>query len=290
VKALAHRGERGSALLVGAVCAACMMGMLGLAVDLGRMYIARNEAQAHVDSAALEAALMLDGTDAGLEAARAAVAGNGNRWHLGNARFEKTRTEFSSSADGPWEAAPPAAEVRFVRVRAEVAPPLYFVPVVSRERRGHVVAAAVAGQTPRTNFREGVLAWACEAPDARDEVHFGLAPGGACALTPMNGEAPGERRRLEDRARQDTDVESPGYAEYEAKGAGNGRRLVLAPVVTAAPQGRVLGYRGFFLPPPGKFADTVEGPVVAEYTGNHTQGRSRRGAGGPGAFVVRLMR
>ncbi len=266
-----------------------MMGMLGLAVDLGHMFIARNEAQAHVDSAALEAALMLDGTDAGLEAARAAVEANGNRWRLGRARFEKTRTEFAASAEGPWETAPPAAEIRFVRVRAEVAPPLYFVPVVSRERRGHVVAGAVAGQTPRTSFREGVLAWACEAPDAGDEIHFGLAPGGVCTLTPMNGEAPGQRQSLEDRARRDTDTESLRYAEYEAKGVGNGRRLVPAPVVSGPPQSRVLGYRGFFLPPPGEPGRAAEGPVAAEYVGNHTQGRSRRGAGGPGAFVVRLM-
>jgi uncharacterized membrane protein len=39
-----------------------LLGMVGLAIDLGRMYIAKSEAQSFVDSAALAAAAQLNGT------------------------------------------------------------------------------------------------------------------------------------------------------------------------------------------------------------------------------------
>jgi uncharacterized membrane protein len=38
------------------VCAVVLFGMAGLAIDLGRMYITKNEAQSYADSAALYAA------------------------------------------------------------------------------------------------------------------------------------------------------------------------------------------------------------------------------------------
>ena len=42
-----------------------LIGVLALCVDLGRMYIAKNELQAYSDAAALSANRELDGTDAG---------------------------------------------------------------------------------------------------------------------------------------------------------------------------------------------------------------------------------
>ena len=46
------KGERGFTLMVAGACAVVIVGVLGLAVDLGRILIVRNEAQVVADSAA----------------------------------------------------------------------------------------------------------------------------------------------------------------------------------------------------------------------------------------------
>jgi type II secretory pathway pseudopilin PulG len=51
-----RRGERGFVLLVMGVTAVVVAGILGLAMDVGRTYITKNEAQAFADAAALAAA------------------------------------------------------------------------------------------------------------------------------------------------------------------------------------------------------------------------------------------
>ena len=94
-----------------------LLAMMGLAFDLGRIYIARNEAQVFCDAAAMTAASKLDGTRAGLDKAREAVGKLPMRWNLGTKEFRGVVTEFS--ADGAkWENSPDAASVKFVRVTA----------------------------------------------------------------------------------------------------------------------------------------------------------------------------
>jgi len=161
-----------------------MVAMLGLSVDLGRMYIARNEAQAYVDSAALSAALELDGSLTGLQRARDAVAASTNRWHLATAAFAGTQTKFSTAQAGPWDANPAsAAGVRFVRVWATTDPPLYFIPIVTASNRGQVNAVAVAGQVRQTYYREGSFPFSPIAHDPASPT-FGLVPRGG----PNSGE------------------------------------------------------------------------------------------------------
>ena len=60
-----------------------LLAMVGMAFDLGRIYIARNEAQVFTDAAAMTAATKLDGTSDGLQRARQAVAHLPMRWNLG---------------------------------------------------------------------------------------------------------------------------------------------------------------------------------------------------------------
>ena len=87
------------------VCMFLLLAVVGMAFDLGRVYIARNEAQIFADAASMAAAKQLDGTAAGLDRARAAVAAMPNRWNLGTEDFSGVVTEFS--ADGQqWEAEP----------------------------------------------------------------------------------------------------------------------------------------------------------------------------------------
>ena len=62
-----------------------MTGMLGMAFDIGRMYIAKSELQSFADSAALAAALRLDGQSTGITRARNEVSTmrSAYRWNLG---------------------------------------------------------------------------------------------------------------------------------------------------------------------------------------------------------------
>src|SRR5579871_5520395 len=69
--AVRRRSERGFSLILIAVCAVVLFGMFGLAYDLGRIFIAKNELQTFVDQAALAGANQLDGTKVGVEAANA---------------------------------------------------------------------------------------------------------------------------------------------------------------------------------------------------------------------------
>ena len=120
-----------------------MLATLGMAFDFGRIYIARNEAQIFTDAAALTAAQKLDGTAAGLDTARAAVARLPNRWNLGTASFTGVVVEFS--ADGTkWDVAPsdpatlayarvtaPSNEVEITFLRAVGGPESFTVPAHS---------------------------------------------------------------------------------------------------------------------------------------------------------------
>ena len=64
-----RRGERGFSLALLGVCMFVMLGILGLAFDMGRMFITRNELQTFCDASALGAVHQLDGTQAGVQSA-----------------------------------------------------------------------------------------------------------------------------------------------------------------------------------------------------------------------------
>jgi uncharacterized membrane protein len=120
-----------------------LLAMVGMAFDLGRIYIARNEAQVFTDSAAMTAVTKLDGTSAGLARAREAVAHLPMRWNLGTQPFTGVVIEFS--VDGAnWERDPkdasglamarvtaPANGVEIVFLRAVGGPKAFTVPARS---------------------------------------------------------------------------------------------------------------------------------------------------------------
>lgn len=122
------------------VCMFLLLAVVGMAFDLGRVYIARNEAQIFADAASMSAAKQLDGTAAGLDRARAAVTALPNRWNLGTEDFRGVVIEFS--ADGKqWEAEPkdlkalhyarvtaPDNHVAIMFLRAVGGPPSFTVP------------------------------------------------------------------------------------------------------------------------------------------------------------------
>src|SRR5437764_11587513 len=75
--------RRGFVLVTMALTTVGIFGVVGLAVDGGRMLIAKNEMQVYTDSAALAAAMALNGTPAGLTQAITAVTNSQNRWNFG---------------------------------------------------------------------------------------------------------------------------------------------------------------------------------------------------------------
>ena len=74
--------------------------MAGLAFDIGRMYITKNEAQSYADSVSLFAAQQLDGTTAGIARADNAAINTPNAWNFATTAFDSAKTIIEYSADG----------------------------------------------------------------------------------------------------------------------------------------------------------------------------------------------
>jgi uncharacterized membrane protein len=110
------KSDRGFVLIAMAGSMFLLLAVMGLAFDLGRIYIARNEAQVFTDAAAMAAAGKLDGTADGLARAREAATRLPMRWNLGTKEFTGVAIEFST--DGTtWESNPrEAAAMTFARV------------------------------------------------------------------------------------------------------------------------------------------------------------------------------
>jgi uncharacterized membrane protein len=141
--------ERGFVLIAMSVSMFLLLAVIGLAFDLGRVYIARNEAQMFADAAAMTAAARLDGTPAGLTTAREDVARLPMRWNLGTEEFRGVAIEFS--ADGShWEKDPnDTAAIRFARVTApDNNLEITFLRAVGGPQTQNVAAYAVAAVNP----------------------------------------------------------------------------------------------------------------------------------------------
>ena len=143
------RNRGGFILIAMSVCMFLLLAVIGMAFDLGRVYIARNEAQIFTDAASMAAAKQLDGTAAGLARAQAAVSALPNRWNLGTQDFSGVVTEFS--ADGKrWDAQPKdLKELHYARVTApDNHVTIMFLRAVGGPPSFTVPARAVASTNP----------------------------------------------------------------------------------------------------------------------------------------------
>ena len=166
--------NRGFTLVSIALSIGCLVGMMGMAFDLGRVYVARNEAQTFTDSAALTAAAKLNGKVSGITAAVNSIASNPNRWDFSSRGFSGVVTEFSSNRVS-WIAAPTdeatASSIKFVRVTApanSVAINFIGAIVPSAARTLNVVARSTAGIQAPTSLSQGVFPFAPIAANAAD--------------------------------------------------------------------------------------------------------------------------
>jgi len=154
--------QRGSIMITTAVSLFVLMGMLGLSIDLGRVYIAKNEAQAFADITAVAAARNLNGKQSGITAAGAEVtdSATNNKWNFNTTTFGSNATtspaptvEYATTATGPWVAAPGGSVTNYAFVRVTVTPSvnLAFLPAVGTALTQQVTGRAVAGVIPQPN-------------------------------------------------------------------------------------------------------------------------------------------
>jgi uncharacterized membrane protein len=161
----ARERSRGFTMAVTAAGLFMLVGMLGLAVDLGRIFIVKSEGQAYADIAAMAAARKLDGKSSGITAARTEVTSSTNKYLFGTTSFTDsirtvefaTKTAGSSGSTGAcaavtWTASPTSPYTNYGCVRVTVRPPvnLSFMPVLGTGYTQTVTSQAVAGVVPET--------------------------------------------------------------------------------------------------------------------------------------------
>ncbi|HBY64710.1 MAG TPA: hypothetical protein DEH78_33230 [Solibacterales bacterium] len=169
--------QRGYVLVVTMVSALALLGAAGLAVDMGKLYIAKSELQNIADAASVAAALELDGTAAGLTRAKAAAGATGLKWNFNSTTVTAPSVEFANSGAGPWSANPgTAVGYRWARVSVTQNVKMFFLPVITAKLETPVNSRSAAAQVARTTWREGLFPFS---PFAHNNTppYFGLTVG-----------------------------------------------------------------------------------------------------------------
>jgi hypothetical protein len=174
----AHKSaKQGFVLITMAAVAAGLIGAMGLAIDMGRLFIAKNETQAYCDAGSLAAALQLDGTSAGITRATAAAESVGNTWNMDTANISTVSVDFAPAQSGPWSTSPSApAGYIYARVRASVQVPLYFLSVVNKQYTQEVDSLAKSAQIAITYFPAGLSPYTAVSTNTTGP-NFGLTVG-----------------------------------------------------------------------------------------------------------------
>jgi Flp pilus assembly protein TadG len=193
-----RQNQRGYVLIMITGLAIVLLAATGLAIDMGRLMLAKSETQAYVDAAALAAARELDGKTTGITAAQNAVTATANSWNMNTDAINTATVEFATSSTGTWLTSPnPATGYIYARVRLTVAPRLYFMPalltrymasVPSSRYTQDVVSRAIAGQISITSFKKGAGPYTAVSTNPTGP-NFGLTVGSSYTIQwpPQNG-------------------------------------------------------------------------------------------------------
>ena len=193
-------GERGFSLLFTVLWLAVMLGMLGLAVDLGRMFIFKNELQTFADASALAACSKLDGSATGVIAANnvATVGPLGgtvpNGWNFDTVTISSVTTTYAATFSGTYDSYATASTTspnsyRFLNLTASATMPMYLLAVLPGIAQQYTITAnAVAGQMAASGISQAGLApFAPDAHDPTDTTNFGWTSGLQYSLKWGNG-------------------------------------------------------------------------------------------------------
>ena len=134
--------RRGFVLFTAALSAVAILGMMGLCMDLARLYIAKNELQNYADAAAIAATNRLDGTTTGISNATTEATTNVNKWFFDTTSVGTVTVDFATSPTGAFASSPnPATGYAFTRVQAQGTLPLYFMSIFSNVGATYNVSA-----------------------------------------------------------------------------------------------------------------------------------------------------
>src|SRR5213596_632916 len=122
-----RRKKAGFVLVTAGLSIVALIGMMGLAVDLGRMYIAKSEVQTFADLTAIAATRQLDGSDAGVTRARQQVSGSQMKWNFSTQPFTQNTVLFSSDGISWNNGSTDVTHLKYVYVTRTVAIDLYFI-------------------------------------------------------------------------------------------------------------------------------------------------------------------
>src|SRR5437899_10858097 len=91
-------GRTGFTLIASSLCVASLFGMIGLAVDMGRVLITKNETQSFTDTAAMAAVRKLDGISF-TDARNAVTKNTKNQWHMGTTVYTASGENTTSTGE-----------------------------------------------------------------------------------------------------------------------------------------------------------------------------------------------
>jgi hypothetical protein len=195
-----QRKQRGFSLLLLALTTGVMLGCVGMAIDIGRLFIYRTELQTFADASALAAITKMDGTQSGVTGANGvATAGPlgttvPNGYHFDTTVVSNITTGYSSTLAGSYDSYATASSAatntyRFLRVTASADAPLTFLQAIPGMRSTFTLSTyATAGQKGMAAAANGVLLpFAPDAHNPSDTKNFGFTPGGVYTLKWGNG-------------------------------------------------------------------------------------------------------
>jgi Flp pilus assembly protein TadG len=194
------RGEQGFSLIMLSLAAFVMIGMIGLATDVGRMFILKNELQMFADASAMAAVSHMDGSQTGIQGANAvATAGplgttKPNGYNFDTVAISNVTTGYATSFNGSYDNYTTANgnatnNYRFISITATANLSLNFLPALPGiSATLPVSATAIAGENPQSTFSNGrLLPFAPDAHNQLDTTNFGLTPGDQYTLKWGNG-------------------------------------------------------------------------------------------------------
>jgi Flp pilus assembly protein TadG len=151
----ARQGERGSIMIMTAIFALLLLLMVGLCLDVSRIYLTRDELQNAADAAALNAARELNGGTSGIDNA-VAKATNAVTNTLTNTRGLRAKTNvtissvtFSTTVDGTYLAAADAKAAGTVQQ-------IQYVKVITQAAATNILFASSALGASHSESRQAV--------------------------------------------------------------------------------------------------------------------------------------
>lgn len=178
-----------------------LFGFMGFAIDLGRLYMARNELKTAANAMAIAAAQRLNGTESAIESATLyaripidATSGVANKYDFGGSTIgesngllnseEPTLSFYDASSaavgtEGATGGEAGGASAKHVRVvvRGEAPTIFWRFLAIGLDGRINLAAQSVAGQSSPVCQACGVEPIAVQAVSVEDTVDFGFVPG-----------------------------------------------------------------------------------------------------------------